>query len=229
MTISPWKAHVRRWTNCTRCQLCAVRKHVVLARGTLPCQILLVGEAPGASEDVLGQPFIGPAGHLLDRMISDAGWNVSDHDVRPVRYAFTNLVGCIPRSEETHEKVGEPPKESIEECAPRLREIVGIAQPELIICVGELAKKWVPKLLESGDAHRADRKAVGTKAGLGASRRVGPTQRSLVVENVRNLHPVPRITSITHPAAILRADISQRGLVIQRTIVSLRDALEELS
>jgi uracil-DNA glycosylase len=67
-----WSAHVDDWKDCTRCPLHTVRSNVVLARGSIPCDILFVGEAPGRSEDALGKPFVGPAGILLDEMIEDA-------------------------------------------------------------------------------------------------------------------------------------------------------------
>lgn len=177
--MSKWKKHKDRWKNCKLCELCKVRSRVVLLRGKTPCDILFIGEAPGVSEDVLGQPFVGPAGKLLDRMISDAG-------LGPLRLAFTNLVACIPIDDKGKK---EPKKDHIEACSSRLREICDITKPNIVVMVGKLSTKWVPKII--------------------------------------NKLPLQKV-SIIHPAAILRADVTQKGLAIQQTIVRLRDLAEEL-
>lgn len=172
-----FQKHRAEWINCTKCHLHKTRTKVVLLRGSIPCEILFVGEAPGASEDVIGQPFIGPAGKLLDRIIKDAlkdQWS----------YALTNLVGCIPIGEEGS-KTAEPPKEAIMTCRPRLVDIIEICQPQLVVSVGTLAKKHLP----GGDF---------------------------------------ATVSIIHPAAILRMDLSQKGLAIQRCIVELEMAASAL-
>jgi|SRR5581483_7097819 len=131
---TPFREHVDRWSNCMRCGLCEGRQKVVLCRGKIPCQILFIGEAPGEGEDTLGFPFVGPAGQLLDTVVKKA---IPD----TVRCAFTNLVCCIPRDAEG-KKVTEPDDEFIKACAPRLRELIQIANPDLIVCVGRLAEDF---------------------------------------------------------------------------------------
>lgn len=190
--MTPYQRHVGKWKNCRRCLLCKTRKNVVIARGKLPCDVLFVGEAPGSSEDVIGQPFVGPAGHLLDKVI-DQSWRqaasiVQDGDedrfYDETRYCLTNLVACIPK--DVGEK-GEPPEESIRACSPRLQEFIeDVACPRLVVCVGRLSWEWCPRV-----------------AGV-------------------------QYVQIVHPAAILRADVSQRGLMIQRSVVTLADALTEI-
>lgn len=142
----------------------------------------MVGEAPGPSENVIGRPFVGPAGHLLDQIVSRAAGGPS------LKMAFTNLVGCIPLDENS-DKFLEPPPESIAKCAPKLRELVTMADPKLIVWVGKLAGKHGPKSL-------------------------GRTERKSV--------------EIMHPAAILRANVAGQGLMIQKCVVILSDALEGL-
>lgn len=123
--------HARRWSNCRACSLCEGRDKVVVARGKIPADILFIGEAPGESENVIGIPFVGPAGKLLDRIILEATGD-------SLRCAFTNLVCCIPRDEDGG-KTAEPERESIIACEPRLREFIGIVNPRLVVCVGKLA------------------------------------------------------------------------------------------
>ena len=132
VTQTPYQLHVAKWTDCDRCELCAKRSKVVFARGKLPCDVLFIGEAPGDSEDVLGRPFVGPAGQLLDELIEAAKPN-------GLTIAFTNLVGCIPRDEEGK---GEPSREAIMACRDKLLELIQIAQPTATVCVGKLAAKY---------------------------------------------------------------------------------------
>ena len=129
---TPWTDFVEKWKDCTRCPLAQQRDNIVLARGQIPCDVLFVGEAPGASEDVLGLPFQGPAGKLLDQIIERA---------LPIgtTYAMTNLVACFPR-EAKERGDNEPEVSEIKACRPRLEEFIRLAQPKLIMRVGVLAQ-----------------------------------------------------------------------------------------
>jgi DNA polymerase len=120
---------------CTECELHEQRKRMVFARGKVPAPILFVGEAPGASENAIGRPFVGPAGHLLDKIISLGIDGRAD-------YAITNLVCCFPRD---NKKSGnhQPPKEAIITCSARLADFIVLCQPEVIVTVGTLADKWI--------------------------------------------------------------------------------------
>jgi DNA polymerase len=117
--------------------LCKHRTRVVVARGKIPAEILFIGEAPGTSEDVIGLPFVGPAGRLLDHFTNRAINNRHD-------YALTNLVCCLPKTDAKDKE--EPPKEAIVACKDRLTEFIKLCQPTLIVCVGTLPRKHVPKL-----------------------------------------------------------------------------------
>ena len=136
-----FKDHVAQWIDCQRCQLCEDRDRVVLARGQIPCDALFVGEAPGESENVLGRPFCGPAGYLLDDIIERSLEGNRAVPRFPLRVSFTNLVACIPR--EDGGKATEPDDESIEACRPRLEQFIALAQPRLIVSVGSLARDWL--------------------------------------------------------------------------------------
>lgn len=131
--MTPYQKHCKKWKACVRCNLCNSRNSIVLARGKVPSEILFIGEAPGRSEDVLGAPFVGPAGKQLDEMIEQA--IDAQYD-----YAITNLIACIPLDDEGG-KTAEPPKVSILACKPRLQEFVSLVKPKLIVLVGKLAAK----------------------------------------------------------------------------------------
>lgn len=186
---SEFRRHYEAWKDCRACPLWRTRARIVVARGTVPCDVLFVGEAPGESENVLGRPFVGPAGRLLDAIVYQA------LGASGLSTAFTNLVCCIPRDPDEGGKAAEPPDESIEACRPRLEEFVRLCRPRLLVAVGRLATDWLTQ-------------------GMKYSVKVDPSIRQ---------------TSITHPAAILRANVAQRGLAVQRCVVTLRNAAEELA
>lgn len=221
--ISSFQDHVQKWENCERCPLCKTRQRVVLARGKLPCAILFVGEAPGDAENSIGQPFVGPAGHELNRILRRAlpghiivGPGVEETWVSDVPYAITNLVACLPV--DPWGDKSEPYDESIVACAPRLQEFIRIADGlsidggngislrkpgkavgpdrlKLIVCVGKLAREWLtPGYKHSIKLHRE----------------------------------IPQI-SIDHPAYLLRLNHAQRGLATRRAIVTLANATERLA
>lgn len=136
---SPYQRHKAEWKDCRRCPLHLSRRNVVLVRGRLPCDVLMVGEAPGVSEDALGKPFVGPAGKLLDRIVEDAGGGVSR-----VRLAFTNVIACIPY-DDGGQKVSEPPDIAVKRCHPRLVDLICMAKPDKIVCVGSVSAKQFGK------------------------------------------------------------------------------------
>lgn len=185
--MTPLQQHAQKWTGCKLCALCEGRKHVVIGRGRAPAELLFCGEAPGSSEDVLAQPFVGPAGSLLDQIIERSV-------PADVRYALNNLVGCYPLEQK---KTGDhaPPSEAIKACASRLREFVELCQPRLIVCVGNLARDWL-------DLKRKPHVDLG------------------------QYNETPRV-AITHPAAILRANAAMQPIMIQRCIVTVRNAVNE--
>lgn len=186
-----WKTFRETWKDCEACPLHQTRHRICLAKGKVPCDVLFVGEAPGMSEDTIGQPFVGPAGKLLDEMISAAFEDLELTilgDQLP-RYAFTNIVCCLPVGADGKKAI-EPDPAHAKACSPRLIEFVDkVAQPKLVILVGKYAAKYVKKFFPN--------------------------------------HAWPTV-EITHPAAILKSDIGQRGLLIQRNTVTIRDAFETI-
>jgi len=137
--MTKWQAFKQKWSRCRRCPLAEHRANVVLARGKIPCKVLLIGEAPGLSEDILGKPFTGPAGKLLDQIIADA-YDLADESES---FCITNIVCCVPVDPNTGTKAVEPNEESIRSCWPRLKQFLLICRPRVVVCVGALAQKWV--------------------------------------------------------------------------------------
>lgn len=135
--MTPWQQHLATWRECQECGLCAQRGRIVLARGDVPADLLFVGEAPGQSEDVLGLPFVGPAGRLLDQIVERSV-------PKGTTTAYTNLVACFPAEAKQTEN-HQPTDDEIRSCQSRLREFVEIVRPRLIVTVGQLSTDWTPK------------------------------------------------------------------------------------
>lgn len=136
--LTQYQAHAARWRGgcgSEHCPPAAGTGMVCLARGSVPCDVLFVGEAPGESENALGRPFVGPAGKLLDEIVRRA---LAGFDPRP-RVAFTNAVGCVPR-DEVGGKLHEPDGDQLDACKPRLEEFLALARPRLIVAVGAVAR-----------------------------------------------------------------------------------------
>lgn len=164
------RKHVNRWKGCERCSLCETRENVVTFRGSIPADLLLIGEAPGTAEDDLALPFVGPSGHLLEKILAEAISKLEQE----FSYAITNTVGCLPIDEDGSTRA--PSEEEINACNPRVVEFLSLARAKGIVFVG--------------------------KVSLGA-----------IGEQIA----VPSV-AITHPAAILRADESNKGTMYRKAI-----------
>lgn len=114
---------------CTRCDLAPGRTRVVRGVGPDGARVMLVGEAPGAQEDREGEPFVGRAGTLLDRLLEGAAMQRGS-------VFITNVVACRPPDNRTP-RVGE-----IEEHSPWLEEQIRLVEPELIVTLGRVALRY---------------------------------------------------------------------------------------
>ncbi|MEW6244623.1 MAG: uracil-DNA glycosylase [Bacillota bacterium] len=108
---------------CRKCGLRAGCRGVVFGEGNESASVMLVGEAPGAVEDEMGRPFVGPAGQLLDRILKAAGFARED-------VYITNCVKCRPPGNRI------PAPQEISACMPYLEEQVRIIAPSILVCLG---------------------------------------------------------------------------------------------
>lgn len=116
-------------SGCTRCGLCETRHNVVFGTGNENADILFVGEGPGEQEDLTGLPFVGPAGKLLDDMLT-----IIDLD-RNTNCYICNIVKCRP----PHNR--DPLETEQESCIGYLRNQVALVKPKVIVCLGRIAAK----------------------------------------------------------------------------------------
>lgn len=140
--MTPFQAHCEKWKNGCGADECASATRIVLARGNIPCGVLLVGEAPGHSEDALGFPFKGPAGIEQDNLLRTVNARTGGALYR-AGVGFCNLVGCLPYDMLDGGKASEPLPEQVKQCRPRLEEFIRICQPTIVVAVGKLPESYL--------------------------------------------------------------------------------------
>jgi DNA polymerase len=119
--------------DCTRCKLHASgRTQIVFGVGNPSADVMFVGEAPGADEDIQGEPFVGRAGQLLTKMIEAMGFR--RHEVY-----IANVLKCRPPNNRN------PEPDEIERCEPFLFQQVASIQPRVIIALGAFAARTLLK------------------------------------------------------------------------------------
>lgn len=124
-----WNTLKQTCLECSRCGLCETRHNVVFGIGNEKADILFVGEGPGEQEDLKGEPFVGPAGQLLDDMLA-----IIDLDRKENCY-IANIVKCRPPRNR------DPLDTEQEACIGYLRNQVALIQPKMIVCLGRIAAK----------------------------------------------------------------------------------------
>ena len=117
---------------CVACpELAATRQHVVV--GDVPAtgrpRFALVGEAPGATEDETGRPFVGRSGALLDQLLAEAGLSRQEA-------AVLNIVKCRPPANRT------PKAPEVARCSGWLRRQLELLDPPVVVALGLSAAKW---------------------------------------------------------------------------------------
>ena len=125
-----WKDLETSCRNCTRCGLCETRTNVVFGVGFKQADVMFIGEGPGEQEDLQGEPFVGPAGKLLDDMLS-----IVDLDRNNCYIA--NIVKCRPPRNR------DPLETEQDACIDYLRNQVALIQPKIIVCLGRIAAKRI--------------------------------------------------------------------------------------
>jgi DNA polymerase len=120
---------------CRKCALCETRTNAVPGVGTARSGIVFVGEAPGASEDQAGEPFVGRAGQLLDKIIKamDDAQLIPGMPLDREHVYICNVLKCRPPENRN------PLPQEIESCSPYLRRQLAAIQPRIICCLGKFA------------------------------------------------------------------------------------------
>ena len=126
--MQSWEQLKETVHSCTGCGLCETRHNVVFGIGKEDTDVLFVGEGPGEQEDLQGEPFVGPAGKLLDDMLSIL-------DLDRTNCYIANIVKCRPPRNR------DPLETEQEACIGYLRNQVALIKPKIIVCLGRIAAK----------------------------------------------------------------------------------------
>lgn len=108
---------------CRKCRLCESRHNVVPGEGNPNADLMFIGEGPGQQEDLSGRPFVGAAGHLLDKMLAAIG-------LKREQVYICNIVKCRPPQNRV------PEADERTACLDYLRQQVALVRPKVIVCLG---------------------------------------------------------------------------------------------
>lgn len=122
-TLDAFKVQI---SECERCPLGSRRKHLVFGAGDPTAELVFVGEAPGPEDDLLGQPFSGSSGQLLDRIVAAMGYKRS-------QVYLCNVVKCRPQSKQV------PTPAELAACRPYLEHQLSLLKPQALVALGPLA------------------------------------------------------------------------------------------
>lgn len=121
-----WEELEARCRQCQGCALADTRRNVVFGVGSRTADVLFIGEGPGEQEDLRGEPFVGPAGQLLDVMLSVI-------DLDRSRVYIANIVKCRPPFNR------DPLNTEQDACIGFLRAQTSLLRPKIIVCLGRIA------------------------------------------------------------------------------------------
>lgn len=126
-----WKQLQENVANCVKCDLCKSRRKTVFGTGDRKAKWLFVGEGPGRNEDMQGEPFVGPAGKLLDNMLLAIGLKRGENAY------IANIVKCRPAGLDGKDRP--PTAEEAAACLPYLERQIALMQPAIIVALGKSA------------------------------------------------------------------------------------------
>lgn len=118
-------------SDCRRCGLCQGRKNTVFGVGDEKAKWLFIGEGPGRNEDQQGEPFVGPAGKLLDNMLAAMGVKRGDNAY------IANIVKCRPTGDDGRDRPPSP--QEVASCLPYLQRQIALIQPTVLVALGKTA------------------------------------------------------------------------------------------
>ena len=124
--MKSWETLEGACLNCRKCRLWETRTIVVIGVGNRNADIMFVGEGPGQQEDLQGEPFVGPAGKLLDKMLASIGLDRE-------KVYIANIVKCRPPGNR------DPHDDEQEACMNYLRYQLMLVKPKIIVCLGRIA------------------------------------------------------------------------------------------
>jgi uracil-DNA glycosylase family 4 len=116
---------------CRKCGLAQSRHHVIFGEGNLCAPIFLIGEAPGREEDLIGRPFVGKSGLLLDKILEACGFTRNEH------VFISNVVKCRPPGNRV------PTQQQAAACLPWLLKQIELIDPKILVLLGATALRYM--------------------------------------------------------------------------------------
>ncbi len=184
--------------DCRRCGLCRTRTNIVFGVGNPEADIMFVGEAPGADEDRLGEPFVGRAGQRLDAWTAALGLRRED-------VYIANVLKCRPPGNR------DPAPEEVDRCAPFLQAQIRAIEPKVIVALGRHAGMLLSR--------REDLTLRAMRGGSLVYDATGPKEAP-------GSRTIPLVVTY-HPAFVLRKDgTAEESMVTDAVMSDLRRAVE---
>jgi DNA polymerase len=137
--LEPWRQRVGACLLCPH--LASSRTQTVFGVGNPEAELMFIGEAPGADEDRLGEPFVGRAGQLLTRIIETMGLSRAE-------VYIANVLKCRPDMPRGSTGNRAPTPAEMETCLPYLQEQIGIIEPKVLVALGATAVEGLLKMRE---------------------------------------------------------------------------------
>lgn len=135
VTAADWSTLQAEVQACTACGLCQTRHQTVFGVGADPqggpVDWMIVGEAPGEQEDLLGEPFVGPAGQLLDQMLAALGLSRQGAPEAGRRVYIANVLKCRPPGNRN------PLPQEVAQCLPFLQRQIELLAPKVLLAMGK--------------------------------------------------------------------------------------------
>jgi DNA polymerase len=187
---------------CRGCDLYKTARQVVFGAGPAKARVMFVGEQPGDQEDRQGEPFVGPAGALLDKALEEAGIPRADVYV-------TNAVKHFKWEPRGKRRIHKKPRASeIKACRPWLEAELRAVKPDILVCLGATAAQSV----------------LGAQFKLMQNRgrildAAGPKPSALPAAKGPAL-PIERVVATIHPSAVLRAPDSEGRRAAYESLVA---------
>jgi len=184
--------------NCKGCDLYRNATQAVFGGGSRDAKVVLVGEQPGDQEDKTGQPFVGPAGRLLDKALVAAG-------IDRERVYITNAVKHFKFEERGKRRIHKTPSRTeVVSCRPWLLAEIESIEPDVVVLLGATAAKSL----------------MGSSFRLTAHR--GEVLRLPADDKTIDLDVDPRVVATVHPSAILRGPSEDRQKAFDALVADLQ-------
>jgi DNA polymerase len=200
-------------SGCRACELWENATQTVFGEGPETARIVFVGEQPGDQEDRKGEPFVGPAGRLLDKALTDAGIDRRDAYI-------TNAVKHFYFKPTPKRRIHQTPRpEHLRACRPWLEAEFAVLKPEVVVCLGATAAK---ALISPSFRITKDRGQLFPWTPPGVEQAEAGADYADADEDDEGAPAQTWMLATTHPSAVLRTPDEERAAAYDALVADLR-------